>query len=69
MITASVASRIFVRYLTKIFREQTDENHMLNISEIIEKLGGYDASVDRKTLQKSQKLNSLILLEMQENFT
>ncbi len=108
-------------YLTKIFREQTDENHMLTISEITERLSGYDISADRKTLytdfeelrhfgldiisqqvgrqhyyylgarefelpelkllvdsvqsakfitaQKSQKLNSLILLEMQENFT
>ena len=42
---------------------------MLTISEIIEKLGDYDVSAARKTIQKSQKLNSLILLEMQENFT
>ncbi len=37
-------------YLTKIFREQTDENHMLTISEIIERLSDYDVSADRKTL-------------------
>ena len=28
-------------YLTKIFREQTDENHMLTISEITERLSDY----------------------------
>lgn len=37
-------------YLTKIFREQTDEEHMLTIAEIIEKLSAYDVSADRKTL-------------------
>lgn len=37
-------------YLTKIFREQTDEEHMLTIAEIIEKLGAYDVSAKRKTL-------------------
>lgn len=33
-------------YLTKIFREQTDEEHMLTIAEIIEKLSAYDVSAD-----------------------
>lgn len=37
-------------YLTKIFREQTDEEHMLTIAEIIKKLSAYDVSADRKTL-------------------
>lgn len=37
-------------YLTKIFREQTDEEHMLTIAEITEKLSAYDVSADRKTL-------------------
>ena len=37
-------------YLTKIFREQTDEEQMLTIAEIIEKLSAYDVSADRKTL-------------------
>ena len=37
-------------YLIKIFREQTDEDHMLTLAEIIEKLSGYDVSADRKTL-------------------
>lgn len=37
-------------YLTKIFREQTDEEHMLTIAEIIKKLSAYDFSADRKTL-------------------
>lgn len=37
-------------YLTKIFWEQTDEEHMLTIAEIIKKLSAYDVSADRKTL-------------------
>lgn len=45
-----VNQKLKLLYLTKIFREQTDENHMLTISEITERLSGYDVSADRKTL-------------------
>ena len=37
-------------YLTKIFTEQTDEDHALTMAEVIAKLNGYDVTADRKTL-------------------
>ena len=37
-------------YLSKIFHEQTDEEHGLTMPEIIAKLGEYDVNADRKTL-------------------
>lgn len=37
-------------YLSKIFHEQTDENHGLTMSEIISTLNAYEVNADRKTL-------------------
>lgn len=37
-------------YLIKILTEQTDEEHGLTMPELIEKLAGYDVTVDRKTI-------------------
>ena len=37
-------------YLAKIFSEETDDQHYLTISEIIEKLSLYGVNADRKTL-------------------
>ncbi|MBQ3304394.1 MAG: WYL domain-containing protein, partial [Clostridia bacterium] len=37
-------------YLSKIFHEQTDEEHGLTMPQIIERLGEYDVNADRKTL-------------------
>ncbi len=37
-------------YLTKIFQEETDEEHTLTMAEIIEKLAHYGVNADRKTL-------------------
>lgn len=37
-------------YLTKIFSEQTDEEHGLSLVQIIKYLESYDVSADRKTL-------------------
>ena len=37
-------------YLSKIFHEQTDEEHGLTMPEIIARLGEYDVNADRKTL-------------------
>ena len=37
-------------YLSKIFHEQTDEEHGLTMPQIIEKLAEYDVNADRKTL-------------------
>ena len=37
-------------YLMKIFLEKTDENHRMTTPELIEALGAYDISVERKTI-------------------
>lgn len=37
-------------YLYRIFMKQTDEEHSLTVSELIEELGEYGISVERKTL-------------------
>jgi len=37
-------------YLVKIFMEETDDEHELTMSEIIQKLNSYGVSADRKTL-------------------
>ena len=37
-------------YLSKIFMEETDENHGLTLPEITERLNSYDVNADRKTL-------------------
>ena len=37
-------------YLTKIFLEKTDENHRITTPELIQALGAYDISVERKTI-------------------
>jgi len=37
-------------YLSKIFHEQTDEEHGLTMAEIIARLGEYGVNADRKTL-------------------
>lgn len=37
-------------YLLKIFTEETDENHMLNMPQIIDRLADYGIHADRKTL-------------------
>ena len=37
-------------YLSKIFMEQTDDEHPLTLQEIIARLGVYDVNADRKTL-------------------
>lgn len=37
-------------YLLKIFSEETDEDHMLTMAQVIEKLAGYGIHADRKTL-------------------
>ena len=37
-------------YLSKIFAEQTDEDHALTMQQVISKLNGYDVNADRKTL-------------------
>lgn len=45
-----INQKLKLLYLVRIFREQTDDNHKLTISDIIEKLNGYDVNADRKTL-------------------
>lgn len=45
-----INQKLKLLYLVRIFREQTDDNHMLTMSDIIEKLKGYDVNADRKTL-------------------
>ena len=37
-------------YLSKIFMEETDDEHPLTLQEIIARLGVYDVNADRKTL-------------------
>lgn len=37
-------------YLMKIFLEKTDENHRITTPELIQALGAYDISVERKTI-------------------
>lgn len=37
-------------YLSKIFHEETDDQHSLTMSEIIDKLAGYGVNADRRTL-------------------
>ena len=37
-------------YLVKIFLEETDDQHMLTVSEIISRLAAYDVTAERKTL-------------------
>lgn len=37
-------------YLVKIFTEETDDQHELTLSEIIERLNAYNVNADRKTL-------------------
>lgn len=37
-------------YLLKIFSEETDEDHKLNLREIVKKLNDYGVTADRKTL-------------------
>lgn len=37
-------------YLLKIFLEETDEDHMLTMSEVIDRLNWYGVNADRKTL-------------------
>lgn len=43
-------------YLLKIFLEETDDMHGLTSKEIIERLGDYDISVERKTLYSDIEL-------------
>lgn len=45
-----INQKLKLLYLVRIFREQTDDNHKLTMSDIIEKLKGYDVNADRKTL-------------------
>lgn len=37
-------------YLAKIIQEQTDENHMLTMPQIIEELAKYDIEAQRKSI-------------------
>ena len=40
----------YILWLTKIFREETDEEHALTLQEIAERLEAQDIGADRKTL-------------------
>ncbi len=42
--------RLKLLFLLKIFSEETDDNHGLNLKEITAKLNAYDITADRKTL-------------------
>ncbi len=42
--------KLKILYLAKIFSQYTDESHGLTMSELIQKLGKYDISADRKTI-------------------
>ena len=42
--------RLKLLYLIKIFSEDTDEEHMLTLPQIIDKLNAYGVSAERKTL-------------------
>ena len=42
-------------FLKKIMLEETDENHSLSMSQILEKLREYEVSAERKTLYKDLK--------------
>ncbi len=46
----SIYQKCKLLYLMKIFMEQTDEEHGLTLSEIIEELGRYQIVAERKTL-------------------
>ena len=43
-------------YLIKIFTEDTDDQHALTLPQIVEKLGAYGISAERKTLYQDFEL-------------
>ena len=43
-------------YIMKILLEQTDEEHTLTISNIIDELSKYDVSAERKSLYSDMEL-------------
>ena len=48
--TEANKQRLKLLYLMKIFSEETDDNHMLTLPQIIGKLKAYGVDVERKTL-------------------
>ena len=65
--------RLKLLYLMKIFSEDTDEEHMLTMPEIISKLGAYGVSAERKTLYQDFELLryfgfDIIGLQTQRNY-
>ena len=44
------SNKLKILYLMKILLEKTDNDHSLTMSEIIEELGKYDISAERKSL-------------------
>lgn len=56
-------------YLMKILLEQTDENHRITMTEIIENLASYNISAERKSLYndiESLRLYGLDIIGIQE---
>ena len=59
-------------YLMKILLEQTDENHRITMTEIIENLASYNISAERKSLYndiESLRLYGLDIIGIQEGRT
>ena len=59
-------------YLMKILLEQTDENHRITMTEIIENLASYNISAERKSLYndiESLRLYGLVIIGIQEGRT